>query len=110
MTQAYAKKPIAYWLALAASATLGGSWLGYLAYLSAATITKQSVYMGAITFYAAVLLAVSSVSLVVLAGSVGYLARTRHHLWRSAFLGGALAIAAAVIVFVITRPLINSAT
>lgn len=110
MMQAYAKKPIAYWLALAASATLGGSWLSYLAYLSGATITKQSVYMGAITFYAAVLLAVSGISLAVLAGSVGYLARMRHHLSKKAALCGALAIAVAIIVFAITRPLINSAT
>ncbi|MBH1987226.1 MAG: hypothetical protein I8H76_07880 [Burkholderiales bacterium] len=110
MTQAYAKKPIAYWLALAASATLGGSWLGYLAYLSGATITKQSVYMGAITFYAAVLLALSGLSLVVLAGSVGYLARNRHHQTKSAIFLGALAIVTSVIVFVITRPLISNAT
>jgi hypothetical protein len=110
MMLVYAKKPIAYWLALAASATLGGSWLGYFAYLSAVTITKQSVYMGAITFYAAVLLAVSSVSLAILAGSVGLLARSRHHQTKSAIFWGALAIATSVIVFVITRPLISNAT
>lgn len=110
MNQAYAKKPIAYWLALAASATLGSSWLSYLAYLSSITITKQSVYMGAITFYAAVLLAVSGFSLVVLASSVGYLARMHRHLSKTAALCGGLAIVVAVIVFAITRPLINSAT
>lgn len=109
MTPAYANKPVAYWLALAASITLGCSWLGYLAYLSGTAITKQSVYMGAITFYAAVLLAVSGISFCVLTGSVGYLARTRHHLSKSAALWGALAISVAAIVFVITRPLINSA-
>lgn len=110
MTQAYAKKPITYWLALAASATLGGSWLSYLAYLSSITITKQSVYMGAITFYAAVLLAVSGFSLLVLAGSVGHLARMHRRLSKTAALWGGFAIVVAVIVFVITRPLVNGAT
>lgn len=109
MTQACAKKPVAYWLALTASAALGGSWLSYLAYLSGATITKQSVYMGAITLCAAVLLGVSVISLGVLAGSVGQLARTRHPLSRRAAGWGAFAIFVALLVFVITRPLIDSA-
>lgn len=107
--QAYVESPIAYRLAVAASATLGSSWVSYLAYLGGATITKQSVYLGAITFYAALLLAVTCIALVVLVFSVGYLARTRHHRAKAAALWGALAISMAIILFVVTRPLINGA-
>jgi len=109
MSQAYAKRPIAYWLAVGASGTLGGSWLCYLAYLSGTAITKQSVYMGAITFYAALLLALTCISFGVLVCSVGYLARMRHQLAKSAALWGTTSILVAVIVFAITRPLISSA-
>jgi hypothetical protein len=109
MSQAYAKKPITYWLAVGASCTLGGSWLCYLVYLSGTTITKQSVYMGAITFYAALLLALTGISFGILVCSVGYLARMRHQLSKTAALWGTASIVVAVIVFAITRPLISNA-
>jgi hypothetical protein len=109
MTQACAKKPIAYRLAIGASVVQSGCWLSYLAYLGGTTITKQSVYMGAITFYAALLLAVTGITLGVLICSIWYLARTRHQLAKPAALWGACSIVVAVAVFALTRPIINSA-
>lgn len=109
MTQACAEKPLAYRFALAASVTLAASWLSYFIYLNGVSITKQSVHMGPITFYAAVLLAVSSVSLGVLAASLGLLARRRHRLSKRAAMWGVLAVTLAILVFVFTRPLINAA-
>lgn len=50
MIPAYVDMPLAYRLAIGASVTLGGSWLCYLTYLGETSITKQSVYIGAITF------------------------------------------------------------
>lgn len=110
MSPAYADKPLAYRLAIGASVTLGGSWLCYLTYLGETSITKQSVYMGAITFYAALLLAVTCIAFGVLICAVGYLVRTRHQLSKSAALWGACSILVVLAVFAITRPMIGSAT
>lgn len=110
MTQACAETPVAYRFAMASSVTLATSWLSYFIYLTGASITKQSVYMGAITLYAAVLLAVSCVSLGVLVASLGLLARRRHRLFRRAAMWSVLAVTLATLVFVFTRPLINAAT
>lgn len=110
MTQASAEKSMAYRLAIGASVVLSGSWLSYLAYLGGATITKQSVYMGEITFYAALLLAVTGIALGVLIGSVGYLARTRHRLAKTAAFWAAGAMLVVVAVFFVTRPIISNAS
>lgn len=109
MTQASADKPIAYRLAVGASVALSLSWLVYLAYLSGTVVTKQSVYMGAITFYAALLLAVSALLTGLLIGAIGYLAKLRHQLAKPAAIWGASALMVVLLVFAITRPMINNA-
>ncbi|OGB03663.1 MAG: hypothetical protein A3G29_05920 [Burkholderiales bacterium RIFCSPLOWO2_12_FULL_64_99] len=110
MIPAYVDMPLAYRLAIGASVTLGGSWLCYLTYLGETSITKQSVYIGAITFYAALLSAVTCIAFGVLICAVGYLVRTRHQLSKSAALWGACSILVVLAVFAITRPMIGSAT
>lgn len=110
MNQVFANKPVAYRIAIGASVTLGVSWLSYLGYLSITEITKQSVYMGPITFYAALLLAVSGLSATSLLCSVGYLAHIRNRLAKRAAIWGLGSIFVVVVIFSITRPLINGAT
>jgi hypothetical protein len=110
MNQAFADKPASYRAAIAASLVLGASWLAYLAYLSAVTVTKQSVYMGPITFYAALLLAVSGLSVAVHVCTVAYLVRIRHQLAKRAAIWGLSALLVAVAIFAITRTIINGAT
>lgn len=110
MNQAFANKPASYRVAIAASMALSASWLAYLAYLSAATVTKQSVYMGPITFYAALLLVVSGLSVAVLVCAVAYLMRIRHQLAMRAAIWGLSALLVVAVIFAITRPIISSAT
>lgn len=101
--------PLAYRLATGASMVLGASWLAYLAYLHTTAVTRQSVYMGQITFYAGVLMAVSGLALLVLIGSIGVLARTHRPLIRRAVCWGLGAVLIAVLVFAATRSLIDHA-
>lgn len=108
--QACAEKSVAYRLAVGASLAIGGSWVLYFVYLSATSITRQSVYMGAITFYAALLLAVTALALSLLIFSVAHLARTGNRKARPAALWGAGSLLMALAIFAITRHLINAAS
>lgn len=101
--------PLAYRLATGASMVLGASWLAYLVYLHTTAVTRQSVYMGPITFYAGMLMAVSGLAVLVLIGSIGALARTHRPLIKRAACWGLGAMLVAVLVFATTRPLIDRA-
>jgi hypothetical protein len=101
--------PLAYRLAVGASTVLGASWLAYLVYLHTTVVTQQSVYMGSITFYAGVLMAVSGLATVVIIGGIAVLARTHQPIARRAALWGLGALLVAALVFIITRPLIDRA-
>jgi hypothetical protein len=109
MNPASVKKPFSYRLAIGSSLGLIASWLSYLAYLSTTTITKQSVHMGPITFYAALLLAASGLAAVLLTCSVGYLLCFQHQLARRAAIWGLTSLIVTAAIFAITRPMINSA-
>lgn len=104
-----AEKTAAYWVATSSSAVLAGSWLAYGLYLMTTSVTKQSVYMGEITFYAAILLAVTCFSVAATAGAVGYLVVTRRALWRRASLWALGSLALAAWAFWFTRSLIAAA-
>jgi hypothetical protein len=109
MNPASVKKPFSYRLAIGSSLGLIASWLSYLAYLSTTTITKQSVYMGPITFYAALLLAVSGLSATALTFSVGHLLYINHPKVKRASIWGLSALSVAAAIFAITRPMVNGA-
>lgn len=103
------EKPGAYWVSTSASAVLAGSWLLYWAYLLRTPITKQSVFMGEITFYAAMLLAVSGLAVAAMAGSTAYLAATRCPPWRWAAAWAAASLVIVALAYAATRTLISSA-
>lgn len=105
MMQAYVEKPIAYRLVVAASTTLGGSWFSYLACLGGATITKQACIFGASRFTRPYCLLSHAWFLVSRLAQWAIL----HSSTGPAALWGAHAILVAVIVSVVTRPLINGA-
>ncbi len=109
MNPVSADLPLAYRLAVGASAMLGASWLAYLAYLSATTITRQSVYMGSITFYAGVLMAISGLAMLMIIGCMAALVRAHRPLVRRATLWGLGAVLVAGLVFAATRSLIDHA-
>jgi hypothetical protein len=109
MNPAYVNKPFSYRLAIGSSLGLIASWLSYLAYLNTTTITKQSVYMGPITFYAALLLAISGLSVTMLMCSVGHLLHIHHPQARRATIWGLSALVVAAAIFAITRPMVNGA-
>lgn len=82
MTPDSAKKLWADRLVEASSALLAASWVAYLAYISVTHIDKQSVYLGPITFFSAILFAITVVSLLVLLSAWGSLIYRRHSTWR----------------------------
>lgn len=109
MNPVSADLPLAYRLAVGASAMLGASWLVYLLYLSTTTITRQSVYMGPITFYAGVLMAITGLAMAVVIGCLAVLARAHRPLVGRAMLWGLGSVLVAGLVFAATRPLIDRA-
>jgi hypothetical protein len=86
------------------------SWIAYFAYLEWTDITTQSIHMGAITFFAALLLAVSGVTSCIVIASVAYLAFMRHPLAKASLIWGCSALLVVGIVFGLTRSLISQAT
>ena len=110
MMQVFTEKSVAYCMSVGMSVVFGGSWLFYPVYLLGSTVTKQSVYMGAITAYAGLLLSVSGIALGVLLTAIARLIRTRNQLAQRAAVWGYAAMLVAVVVFIITRPIINAAT
>lgn len=110
MQQAFAEKSIAYRLATGASIALGTSWLLYLACLMNVPITKQSVFMGPITVYTAILLLITGFSVCVLLGALARLAWVRSHMAKKALAWSGGAILIVIAVWAITGPMIDSAT
>lgn len=110
MQQACAENSFAYRLAAGASIVLGASWLLYLACLMSMPITKQSVFMGPITVYTAILMLITGFSVCVLLGALARLAWVRSRMVKKAlaWCGGAVLIVIAV--WAITGPMIDSAT
>lgn len=104
-----AEKSSAYWVATSASFVLAASWVLYALYLVNTEITKQSVYTGKITFFAAVLLALSCLSVASAAGSILFMAATGQQTWRKASFWAASALMCSAAVFWFTRALINAA-
>ena len=109
MNPGSANLPVVYRLAVGASMILGASWLAYLVYLISAPITRQSVYMGPITFYAGALMAISGAVMLVIIGGIAILARAHQTMAKRAALWGAGALLIGCLVFAVTRPLIDRA-
>jgi hypothetical protein len=109
MHQDYGKKPLAYRLSRASSALIMFSWLAYFAYLEWTDITIQSIHMGEITFFAALLLALSGVTSCIVIALVAYLAFIRDPLAKASIVWGCGALFVAGIVFGLTRSLISHA-
>ncbi len=102
-----AEKTTAYWVATSASVVLAASWVLYALYLVNTEITKQSVYTGEITFFAAVLLAVSCLSIASSVGSILYMAAAGQPTWRRASFWAASALLCSAASFWFTRALLS---
>lgn len=102
----FVEKSTAYWVATSASVVMAVSWVLYAIYLANTDITKQSVYTGEITFYAAILLAVTFLSVVSAAGAIAFMAATGRRSWRNASFWAASALLCSVAAFWFTRTLI----
>lgn len=98
------------WVALGSSAILSASWVVYWLYLLNTEITRQSVYLGEITFYSAMLLAVSCCSVVTMGISLGVMSMTRGAMLKQALLWAIVSLSLAVLMFMVTRGLIAGAT
>ena len=98
------------WIARSSSVVLSAGWISYWLYLLNTGISKQSVLMGEITFYAAVLLTVTCLSVTSMGLCLGFMAATHSRLLRSASLWALGSLFIACLVFVSTRALIERAS
>lgn len=92
-----------------ASAWLILCWLIFLGFICTTTIDKQSVYLGKITFYGAVLYLNTAIALLLIVGAWCRLAYRRDPYTKHAALWGGGAVVLAVCVHLITQSIIVKA-
>ena len=109
MTQAYAKPSIAERVVQISSAWLVICWLVFLAFICVTTIDKQSVYLGKITFYGAVLYLNTALALLLIIVAWCRLAYIRHPSTKRAALWAVAAFAVLISVHLITQTIIGNA-
>jgi hypothetical protein len=99
----------AYNIVVGVSIWHAACWVVYLLYMSNTEIDKQSVYVGAITFYSAILFASSLVALICMISAVGLLAYRRNPFLRLSIYWLIGAVSVMVGVYAITEIMINRA-
>jgi hypothetical protein len=91
------------------SAWLVICWVVFLAFICTTNIDKQSVYLGKITFYGAVLYLNTALALMLIVAAWGRLAYTSHPLTKRAALWVVGALTVVVAVHFATQSIIGNA-